>query len=129
MKIIALLWVLMLAGGIVMAQQLSTPIPQEEFWKLYPMPTSTPTHLQELREGAPPPVPPPAPKSPSEWQEAHPEFRGVQTPTPGSALPTLGAEGISTPSRSSPNATATTDMPIEEPTEATPSEKHNKSKK
>jgi len=82
MKTAAVMMFLLLVGGVlmVMAQQPpSTPMPMSEFWKHYPMPTSTPTKLQELR-AEPSIEPTPVPKS--DWQKAHPEFAGAQTPQP-----------------------------------------------
>jgi hypothetical protein len=51
MKVAALLGLALLIGGVVMAQAPSE-MPMAEFWKHYPMPTTTPTELQRSRQSA-----------------------------------------------------------------------------
>jgi len=62
MKTAAVMMFLLLIGGVLMAQSpVPTPMPMSEFWKRYPMPTSTPNPSQ-LQQGSPPiPSPQPSP--------------------------------------------------------------------
>jgi hypothetical protein len=88
-KAIALLWLGLLIGGVVMAQAPTGGGPvmsNEEFWKRYKMPTSTPNPSQ-LKWGGPYPTAMQTPASPSaksqsEWQAQHPEFMGQPTVVP-----------------------------------------------
>jgi len=95
---VAAMMLLLLIGGVIMAQGNPAPgeMPQSEFWKRYPMPTSTPNAVQRAQGGPPEPSPTPSPTMPTMSPSAEPTLSEFQrNPHIGPfAVPSPGATTV-----------------------------------